>query len=292
MFRELQAEQTPFVGLAGARGQSGSLAYQDQATPGRVHLVSGNYFSVLGVRPALGRVFTDNDDRVTGGHPVVVLSHGYWLSRFGGDVSVLNESMLVNGYPMTILGVAQRGFAGDRLDRAPDVFTPIMIKGELTPDWGDGLQNRRNYWLPMVGRLKPGVTRQQAEVAMDVLYRAQLEQDVALLDAPSAAFLERFRAKHLILKPGDSGRGSFRDQTRQPVLLLMGMALLVLMIACANVANLQLGRALARTVSVWRWARREASSAHSCSPSPVSSRRPAARLAWCSPCGRCAPCRR
>ncbi len=247
MFRALQADQTVFTGLAGAREQSGSFAYGGQATLGRVHLVSGNYFSVLGVRPALGRVLSDGDDRVPGGHPVAVLSHGYWTSRFGGDVSVLNETLMVNGVPMTIVGVAERGFASDRLDRAPDVYAPIAMKGELTEDWGDGFADRRNYWIPLFGRLKPGVSRDQAEVAMNVLYRAQLAQDIGLLQAPNDEFLERFSAKQLVLKPGRGGRGGLRVDVRQPVLLLMGLTLLVLLIACANVANLQLGRALART---------------------------------------------
>ncbi len=246
MFRELAAAQTPFIGLAAAREQEASLAYGDLATPGRVHLVSGNYFSVLGVRPALGRVFDDGDDRVLGGPSAVVLSHGYWTSRFGGDPAMLNETMLVNGQPMTIVGVAQRGFASDRLDRAPEVYAPITMKRALTPDW-DEFRNRREYWLPLFGRLRPGVTREQAEAAMDVLYRAQLEQDVGLLQAPGAEFLERFSAKHLVLKPGEGGRGGFRDEAREPMLLLMGLTLLVLLIACANVANLQLGRALTRS---------------------------------------------
>ena len=247
MFRAFQADQTTFTGLAGAREQSASLAYGNQATVGRVHLVSGNYFSVLGVRPALGRVLTDGDDRVPGGHPVAVLSHGYWTSRLGGDVSVLNETLLVNGVPMTIVGVTERGFASDRLDRAPDVYTPIVMKGELTPGWGNGLADRRNYWIPLFGRLKPGVTHEQAAAAMNVLYRAQLAEDIALLEAPGDEFLERFSAKQLVLKPGRGGRGGLRDEAQQPVLLLMGLTLLVLLIACANVANLQLGRALART---------------------------------------------
>jgi hypothetical protein len=107
MFRELQKEQTPFTGLAGARLQFVSLAYRNSASHGMARLVSGNYFEVLGVRPVIGRLFTAEDDRTPGGHAVAILSYGYWSLRFGSDPSVLNQTLNVNGYPMTVIGVAQ-----------------------------------------------------------------------------------------------------------------------------------------------------------------------------------------
>lgn len=246
MFREMQRDQTPFVGLAGARSASASLSYKNHALPGTAYLVSGNYFQVLGVGPAIGRVFTEDDDRVPGGHPVVVLSYRYWQSRFGGDVAMLNQTMVVNGYPMTIVGVAQKGFISEMPGSSRDVFVPITMKREMTPDW-DGLQDRRDYWVTMVGRLKPGTTLEQATTAINVTYRAQLLQDEALLRSPSEDFLQRFRAKTIVLRPGDYGRGQSREQGRPPLLLLLGMTTLVLLIACANVANLQLARATGRT---------------------------------------------
>jgi len=249
MFGDFRKGQTSFTGIAGASATSASIAYNSQALPGRAHLVSGNYFEVLGVRPAIGRLFTEDDDRAPGGHPVVVLSHSYWTSRFGADVSTLNQTMVVNAYPMTIVGVAQKGFLGERLGGAPDIFVPVTMKREMTPDW-NAFNDRLYYWLPMFGRLKPGVTREQAQAGMNVLYRAQIEEDIKLLKQPGKDFLERFRAKKLILKPGQHGRGGLRQQSRTPVLLLMGMTLLVLAIACANVANLQLVRAAARAREV------------------------------------------
>jgi hypothetical protein len=110
MFREMQQQQTAFLGLAGSRGGTVNLSYKNNAQPGTAHLVSGNYFRVLGVTAAIGRVFDENDDQTISGHPVVVLSYGYWSSRFGEDGSVLNETLVVNGHPMTIIGVAQKGF--------------------------------------------------------------------------------------------------------------------------------------------------------------------------------------
>ncbi len=244
MFRDLQKQQTPFVGLAAARANLASLAYKNSASHGNIRLVSGNYFTLLGVRPVIGRLFTEDDDRTPGGHPVAVLGYGYWSTRFGSDVSVLNQPMIVNGYPMTIVGVSQKGFTSEKLGSAPDVFVPITMKKEVTGF--DDLADRRNYWVTLFGRLKPGVNRERAEMEINIPYRAGLEQDIQLLRQPKADFLQRFKAKKVILKPGQYGRGSLRERGRQPLLILMALALLVLLIACANVANLQLARSAAR----------------------------------------------
>jgi predicted permease len=245
-FREMQAKQTPFTGLAGSRGTAANLSYKGAAVSGTAHMVSGNYFRLLGVDSAMGRVLGEEDDRTAGGHPVVVLAHAYWTSRFGADPSVLNETLAVNGHPMTIVGVAQRGFVSEKPGTAPDGFVPITMKREMTPDW-DGLEDRRDYWVTLFGRMKPGMTIAEAATAINVTFREQLEQDVALLGRPSADLLQKFRAKRIELKPGTYGRGGFREQGRRPLMLLGGMTLLVLLIACANVANLQLARAASRT---------------------------------------------
>src|SRR3984957_3034620 len=137
MFREMQKEQTAFTGLAAASSTRASIAFHNTALPGSAHLVSGNYFELLGVKPALGRLFTEEDDHNdgAGGRPVAVLSYNYWTSRFGADVSALNQILLVNGYPMTIVGVARKGFMGERLGDSPDIYAPISMKKALTPDW-------------------------------------------------------------------------------------------------------------------------------------------------------------
>ena len=249
MFRAMQARQTAFAALAGGRMSAASLSYKGTALAGRAHLVSGNYFDVLGLGAAIGRVFSEDDDRTIGGHPVIVLSHGYWTSRFAADPSVLNETMIVNGHPMTIVGVARKGFVTEMPGSVPDVFVPISMKAQMTPDF-DGFKNRKDYWVSLFARLKPGGTLPQAETAINVTYREELEQDIALLSHPSPDFLERFKAKHIVLKPGAHGRGSLRDDGRRPLILLMAMTVLVLLIACANVANLQLARSAARTREV------------------------------------------
>ncbi|MPY88129.1 MAG: FtsX-like permease family protein [Luteitalea sp.] len=249
LFRELQKSQTPFVGLAGARDRLASLAFENHASHGRTRFVSGNYFDLLGVHPAIGRLLTEDDDRTPGAHSVAVLSYAYWSSRFAEDVSVLNQTILVNNVPMAIVGVAQKGFKSERVGDPPEVYVPISMREALTPDW-EGLADRKHIWLTMFGRLKPGMTRERAEREINVPYRMQVEQDIQLLDHPSDDFLERFRARRITLEPGQYGRGTLDDQWGAPLFLLMGLTLLVLLIACANMANLQLARGTARAREV------------------------------------------
>jgi len=207
-FREMQKQQTAFAGLAAARAQQVSLAYHNAASHGMVRLVSGNYFGLLGVRPAIGRLLTPEDDRTPGGHPLVILGYSYWLSSFGADPGVLNQAIHVNGYPMTIVGVAQKGFGSEMPGAPPEVYAPICMRKEVTPDVNAGtLSDRRDYWVTLFGRMKPGQTLQQAETAINATYRGQLQQDVELLRQPKPDFLARFKAKKVILKAGQYGRG-------------------------------------------------------------------------------------
>jgi predicted permease len=249
LFRGLQEQQTPFTGLAGARTTTASLSYDGEALSGVAHRVSGNYFAVLGVRAAIGRLIDEADDRAPGAGPVAVLSHRYWTSRWGTDPSVLNRTIHVNGHPMTIVGVAEKHFDGERRGSSVDVFVPITMNREITPDW-NGFEDRRDHWVTLVARLKPGMTAEAAAAAINVAYRAQLEEDRAGLRGRSEEFLQKYRAKRIVLAAGRWGRGDMRAQARLPLLVLLGMTFLVLLMACANVTGLQLARGAARTHEV------------------------------------------
>lgn len=245
MFRELQAKQTAFKGIAGMRLFGGSVTYQNSAQRASIHLVSGNYFDVMEVKPTIGRLLTPDDDRSIGAHFVVVLTHRYWTTRFGADPAVLNQTVNVSGYPMTVVGVAAPGYEGEIVARPADVFVPITMRKEVTPGF-DGFQNRKAYWVTMMGRLKPGVSMKQAEEAINSPYHAMLEEEASLLTQPSADLLKRFKAKKIVLLDGEQGRNQMARDAKMPLFLLMGITGFVLLIACANAANLLLVRATGR----------------------------------------------
>jgi predicted permease len=208
-------------------------------------LVSGTYFEVLGVGAALGRVLAPADDRTPGAHPVAVISHGYWQRRFGGDASVVGRVVNVNGQPLTIVGVSAPGFHGAQIGRPEDVFVPLMMKAQMTPAW-DGLGNRRAMWLEVMARLKPGVALERAEAVMAVVYRQALEAEAREMAGGSEKFLKDFVAKKLEFLPGGQGLPELQHRLKTPLVVLMGMVGLVVLIACANVANLLLARATSR----------------------------------------------
>jgi predicted permease len=245
MFRDLEREQGVLTGLAAHRSFGANLAYQGETASGQGMLVSGSYFPVLGVRPALGRLFGPEDDRTPGAHPLAVLSHGYWRRRFDESPAVLDQTLIVNGHAMTVVGVAPRDFEGTTLGSQPNVFVPLTMRGEMTPGFQD-FENRRSYWVYVFGRLRPGVSLAQAKSALDVPYRAILQEvEAPLQQGMSPETLARFRDKELEFQAGARGQSTLHRHARPP-LLLLGVTGFVLLIACANVANLLLARGAAR----------------------------------------------
>lgn len=246
MFRDLEKKQEVFTGIAAHRSFSANLAFKGSTASGDGMLVSGSYFPVLQLRPALGRLLSPEDDRTAGAHRVVVLSHSFWTRRFHQDPAVLNEALIVNGVPMTIAGVAPQSFISTTFGSQPDIFVPISMGEEVRPGW-KGLENRRNYWVYLFARLKPAMPLEQAQAGMNVLYRSIIHDvDLPLQKGASARMLQQFRDQTMQLNPGNQGQSNMQGQARTPLLLLLATTGFVLLIACANIANLLLARAANR----------------------------------------------
>ena len=250
MFRDLESQTRSFTGVAGHVIFVANIAYRGNTTNESGEFVSGSYFPVLGVRPALGRLFTVADDKTIGGHPLVVLSHEYWQSQLGGDPSIVGQVITVNGRQLTVIGVSAPDFEGTTLGSKPALYVPMTMRQALVPGF-DQWDNRRQYWVYVFARLAPGVTMAQASARENVLYHSIINNvEAPLQSGVSAGTLTRFKAKSLLLADGRRGLSSLYGQTQMPLLLLFGTTLFVLAIACANIANLLLARAANRALEM------------------------------------------
>jgi predicted permease len=202
---------------------------------------------VLGVGATLGRTIMPDDDRIPGGDPVVMLSYNYWQRRFAGNPSILGKTLVINGHNMTLIGVAQPGFEGVELGHRAGIFVPVMMKAQMTPGW-DALKDRRWRWVNAFGRLKPGVTRQQAKAALQPFFHNMLAMEVKEPAFAHAApeTVQGFLRSWIDVLPGSQGRSYFRQALITPLWLLLAVTGTVLLLACANLANLLLARAAAR----------------------------------------------
>jgi predicted permease len=225
-----------------------SLSFDGHTELTQAELVSGTYFPGLGVGAALGRTFNENDDVTPSGHPVVVLSYDYWKTHFAGDPLVIGKKIIVNGNNMTIVGVAQEGFSGVELGNAAKLFIPVMMEPDLLPQNREFLRDRRTRWVNAFGRLKPGVTEAQAKAALQPIMHAMLEQEVLepAFSNASTFTKEEFLKCTIDVLPGSQGRSYFRQALTTPLWVLMAITGTVLLIACANLANLLLARATGR----------------------------------------------
>ncbi len=249
LFQDLQQKAEPFADVLCRRLVPISLAVGNQTERVQAELVSGNYFSLLGVKAAAGRVFSPEDDKTKGGHPVVVLSHPYWVSRFNADPGVVGTTIRVNDYPMTVVGVSAQGFAGLDPTQAPQVRVPVQMKEQVMPTLGWlKVEDRRARWVQVFARLKPGYTVESAQPALQTLFTQIRTYEMTLEAAKdwSAYSRTEFMKGKLLLANAAIGYSGLRNDFSTALVVLMCMVGLVLLIACANVANLLIARGLMR----------------------------------------------
>jgi len=228
-YKDLRGQNQILSGLLARFSTQVSVTAQDSSELVNGELVTGNYFTVLGVQPVMGRVFDAGDETAPGSNTVIVLSYGYWKRRFGLDPGILNKQLIVNGHSLTVVGVSRAGFSGVQVGQVPDLFIPITLKAQMTPNW-DGLSDRDDHWLAMIGRLSPGVSIAKAEAGIAPTYHSMLETESPAKKSNSKSRQE-FLDRKLILDPGSKGRPILQQDTKGPLLALLGMVGLVLMIA-------------------------------------------------------------
>jgi predicted permease len=248
MYREIRDKNQVFSGMFSTYPTTVSAASQGRTELIGADFVSGNYFPVLGIGAAAGRVFTAQDDLIQGGHPLAVLSYGYWRARFGADPRIVGKQIEVNGRALTIIGVSQAGFDGVEPGRAPQIRIPITMKDDLPRADFTRLNTDRFRWTEVFGRLKPGITIEKAQAGLQPLFHQIINREVT--EAPFAKaspfVKQQFLRMWMEVMPGSKGRSDLRRTYSKPLFALMAIVGLVLLIACSNLANLLIARASAR----------------------------------------------
>jgi putative ABC transport system permease protein len=250
IYQDIQQRAEPLAEVLCRRLVPASVSIDNRTERVQAEMVSGNYFTMLGVKPAIGRVFNSaEDDRTYMGQPVVVLSYDYWTNRFARDPSVLGRKILVNDYAMEIVGVSARGFAGFDPTESPQIRVPVQMKPVMVPDWGwVHMDDRRARWVQVFGRLKPGYTVESAAGPLQGLFTQIRSYEMTLPAAKnwSPYSREQFMKGQLLVESAATGYSFLRNDFSTALIVLMCMVGLVLLIACANVANLLIARGFAR----------------------------------------------
>ena len=248
MYQEIRDKNQVFSGMFCTYPSTVSATFQGSVELIGADFVSGNYFPVLGIGAAVGRVFTASDDLIQGGHPLAVLSYGYWRARFGADRGIAGKQVVVNGRSLTIIGVSQAGFDGVEPGRAPQIRIPVtMIDDMPRSDFGR-LNTNRFRWAEVFGQLKPGISMQKAQAGLQPLFHQILNREVTEKPFAKASPMvkQEFLKMWMEVMPGSKGRSNLRRAYSKPLFALMGIVGLVLLIACSNLANLLIARASAR----------------------------------------------
>jgi predicted permease len=247
IYQDLRDRNSAFSGVIARGGTQMNVTYGDQTERVLGELVSGNFFEVLGVRPWAGRFFTQEDDRTPGAHPVAVLSYSFWERRFNKDPNIIDKTILVNETPLTVLGVTPPGFYGMDLSNNPDVRVPLMMTPVFNPLPPTRLTSRRHQWLTVMARRKADITPEQAQASLAVTYQQIRQMEADQLSASNSSFnRERFLTGRIAALPGDQGLRHMQTELKTALLLLFGATCAVLLILCANLANLMLARATVR----------------------------------------------
>ena len=250
MYRDLERTQTVLTGLAAHKSFGPSLAIDGEPMTGQGMMVSGSYFPTLQVQPAAGRLLTPADDTPIGANFVAVLGFDFWRDRFGRSPTVIGKTIRINGQAFTVVGVTASEFSGTTLGVRPTVYVPISMRAVLETRFS-GFENRRSYWVYVFGRRKPEVSVAQVSAALNALYRPIITDiEVPLQEGMSEQTLTRFKARTLTVEAGPQGQSSVHAEARTPLLLLLGVTGVVLLIACANIANLLLARGAGRAADM------------------------------------------
>src|SRR5258708_23546684 len=247
MFRDLKADNQVFDGVFCRHPTFVYLSVENTPELANAEIVAGNYFDILGVRPALGRLLDESDDLQPGAHPVVVLSFDYWKNRLGERSDIVGHKVLVNNYPMTVVGVAAAGFRGIDWGEVPSLWIPTMMKKQATPDF-DWLDDRHGKWLHVFGRLKPGVSARQAQAALQPWFKTMLSADTQRESWPVVSEEQRrsYLASTLEVLPASHGRSDLRGRLERPLLVLLAATGLTLILPSLTLANLSIPRRFAR----------------------------------------------
>jgi predicted permease len=249
--RDLQEQEQFFDGVFCRHPTTVNFSTGQQHDPVPAEIVSGSYFPVLGVRPELGRLIDQSDDLHPGAHPVVVLSYGAWQNRLGGAQDVVGRKVLVDNYPMTVIGIAPASFSGVDPLSVPALWIPAMMTPQaaaLDPGW-DRVLDRRTAWMHVFGRLNSGMTTEQTRARLQAWFKSMLEADTRREGFPSVTADQRrnFLASTVDVLPAARGLSNLRGALERPLWVLMVGTSLLLLLACLNVASLLLARGAARS---------------------------------------------
>src|SRR4051812_30939954 len=245
--RDLQLHDEVFDGVLCRAATTVTLSIGGEPRPAAAEIVSGSYFSVLGVGSASGRVLESDDDRTPGASPVVVLAYDFWRTELAAAPDIVGRKVLINQHPMTVVGVAAPAFRGIDVGEVPALWIPASMSAQAIPGF-DALLNRRTRWMQVLGRLRPGATAARAQAVLQPWFKAMLDEDMRRPEFPriTAERRERFLASRIELTPAAQGHSSLRRRLSQPLWVLFAATAVLLGLACLNVAGLYLARGSAR----------------------------------------------